>query len=209
MARLSQGAEFAKVQVQTMDAPAGWGRRLVVKDIFTTFDGSWEVGGNIFSLPRWARDAYLRPLGAPDYFEDAGGATHIFARVEDEQGRPVATEIRFWTNARLEIYEQTGKKKSGWANLFMNRDSAYDPEHERGAWSVVPAVPFAEAVAGVGLPYRWHVSTFIVWQWQPAKVEPMEPPVVTPGVDGDWGRVTRLEAEVAALKRLLGQWVGD
>lgn len=209
MPRLSQGAEFAKVAVQAVDAPAA-SRRLVVKDIFTTNDGSWEVGGNIFGVPRWARDQYLKPAGSPDYFDDAGGATHIFARVEDEQGRPVATQVRFWTNAGLEVVEDTGKKKSGWCNLFMNRDSAYDPEKERGAWAVQPVAPFADMVQGVGLPFRWHVSTFLVWQWQTvAPVEPPTPTEPTPGVAGDWGRVAKLEMDMAVLKRLLRQWSGE
>jgi hypothetical protein len=54
-------------------------------ELFTTRDGSWEPSDKPGTLPQWARDEHLRPFGAPDYFDDAGGDHHLFARVLDEQ----------------------------------------------------------------------------------------------------------------------------
>jgi len=142
MARLSQGAEFMKLQIEPVDPPAGFGK-YVVKDVFTTMDGSWDLNGTIFSITSWARNGYLKPMGAPDYFDDAGGATHLFARVEDENGRPLPKDVRFFTG-NLTVTENTGRKKSGWANMFMNGDSAFYVEQgQRGPWSAVPFVPHA------------------------------------------------------------------
>ncbi len=212
MARLSQGAEFMKLGIEAVDPPVGTGW-FKVKDIFTTMDGSWELNGTIFSIAKWARDTYLRPFGAPDYFDDAGGATHLFARVEDENGQALPKEVRFSTG-NLMIPVNTGQKKSGWANMFMNADSAFKPGPdggERGPWSAIPLVPHAETVTGLGLPYRWHVSTFVVWQWQPAQVvtPPIDPPI-DPPVDGDLAKqVAWCVREIKGLKTLLGQWTGE
>jgi hypothetical protein len=210
MARLSQGAEFMKLQIQPIDPPAGFGK-YVVKDIFTTADGSWDMNGTIFSITSWARNGYLKPMGSPDYFDDAGGATHLFARVEDENGRAKALDVRFFTG-NLAVAENTGQKKSGWANMFMNGDSAfYIEQGQRGPWSAIPLVPYAEAVTGLGLPNRWHVSTFVVWKWQPAQVvtPPIDPPVEPP-VGGDVEkRLAWCEREIRQLKGLLKQWTGE
>ena len=62
-----------------------------LKDLFTTCEGSWDPSHDMGSLPQWARDAYLRPPSADDYFDDAGGAQHLFARVLDLEGKPVKT----------------------------------------------------------------------------------------------------------------------
>jgi hypothetical protein len=169
------------------------------------------MNGTIFSITSWARNGYLKPMGSPDYFDDAGGATHLFARVEDENGRAKALDVRFFTG-NLAVAENTGQKKSGWANMFMNGDSAfYIEQGQRGPWSAIPLVPYAEAVTGLGLPNRWHVSTFVVWKWQPAQVvtPPIDPPVEPP-VGGDVEkRLAWCEREIRQLKGLLKQWTGE
>ena len=53
----------------------------LIKDVFTTINGSWEVSDAPYAIPQWARDEYLKPWGAPDYFDDAGADHHIFAAV--------------------------------------------------------------------------------------------------------------------------------
>lgn len=202
--RTSQSIDFMGLTVTPADVPAGKDH-FVVKDLFTTFDGSWELGGNIFALPGWARAAYLKPTGHPEHFDDAGGATHLFVRVEDGDGRPLNLDILFATTAGLTVRANTGGKRSGWCNLFMNRDSAFDPHAgERGPWSIrVDGVP-SELVSGLGLPFRWHVSTFVVFQRKRADDEvivvgPTEP--TEPGTLDD--RLSKLEAEFAELKRLV------
>ena len=40
-----------------------------VKDVFTTLLGSWDPSSGYGAIPQWARDAYLKPWGADDYFD--------------------------------------------------------------------------------------------------------------------------------------------
>src|SRR5690606_29859251 len=49
----------------------------LVKDVFTTRNGSWEPIALPGSVPQWARDEYLKPANAPDYFAEAGGDHHL------------------------------------------------------------------------------------------------------------------------------------
>ena len=206
--RLGQSVNFMRVEIDPADVLPGQDH-FVVKDIFTTFDGSWEQGGNIFAVPGWARADYLKPAGAADRFDDAGGATHLFVRVEDGAGQPLHADIVFRTTAGLTVRANTFQdgKRSGWCNLFMTRDSAFDPTAgERGPWSLrVDSVP-SDLVMGLGLPFRWHVSTFVVFQRRRADDGVI---VVPPPTDDLATRLTRLEAEFAELKRLVMGMIGD
>ena len=143
-----------------------------VKDIFTTRDGSWELSSTPGAVNRWARDEYLKPWGAADYFDDAGGDHHIFARLLDLNGNPVKERdsVLFWSDGFDKLgdpnysgyVKQTPKEKSGWANVVVF--SGYVPERkEIGPWSWCPTGA-ADVVVGGGLPANWHVSTFVVWQ---------------------------------------------
>jgi len=208
--RKAQSIDFMGVTVVPAVVAPGQDH-LVIKDLFTTFDGSWEPGGNIFALPAWARADYLKANGAPDRFDDAGGATHLFVRVEDGQGQALNMDIRFATSAGLTVRANAAEqgKRSGWCNLFMNRDSAFDPHAgQRGPWSVqVEGLP-GEVVQGLGLPFRWHVSTFVVFQRKRAEDEVI---IVPPPLPGDLeSRLARLEAEFAELRRLvMGMIAGE
>lgn len=213
MTRLSQGAEFSNLSI----APAEKVRPhyFIVKDIFTTADGSWEVGGNVFSIPRWARDAYLRPVGATDYFDDAGASTHLFARVENARGEPLNMDILLVSSGGLSMRFNTFSdgKRSGWCNMFMNRDSAYNPHAgEVGPWSMSVDVLNSDTVKGLGLPFRWHVSTFVVFQriaFDDTDKPPVDPPDGGDNRDELAERVAWLERDVTALKALMAQWTGD
>jgi hypothetical protein len=160
------------------DQPAG---ELVyrVKDIFTTRDGSWEPSDKPGSVTAWAREQYLRPWHAPDYFDDAGGDHHLFARVLDRNGQPLKQEglVRCWSDGfqKLGDINYTGyisltpKEKSGWANLVLF--TSYNPDRdERGPWCWCPAGA-ADVVVGGGMPYNWHVSFFVVWQLEQRQTE--------------------------------------
>lgn len=145
----------------------------VIKDIFTTRNGSWEPDNQPGSLPQWARDTYLKPLGAEDYFDDAGGDHHLFAAVIGLDGKlQRGQEIIFWSDG----YEQLGnpeyrgyvrrftKERSGWANIITGPGSSFVPERgESGPWCWAPAGA-AEVVCGGGLPANHHISFFVVWQ---------------------------------------------
>lgn len=144
-----------------------------LKDLFTTRDGAWEPSDKPGSVDLWARVRYLKPMNAPDYFDDAGASTHLFAAVIGLDGQLVrGQQIVFWSDglgqlanpAYQKYITQYTKEKSGWCNLFMAPSSSYVPERgESGPWCWCPAGA-ADVVVGGGLPARQHISTFAVWQ---------------------------------------------
>jgi hypothetical protein len=145
----------------------------LVKDIFTTRDGSWEQSDKPGSINQWARDAYLKPFGAPDYFDDAGADHHLFAAIIGLDGQLMRDkEVIFWSDG----FEQLGdagytgyvsrltKTHSGWANIVTGPSSNFIPERgEQGPWCWAPTGA-AEVVCGGGMPAKQHVSFFVVWQ---------------------------------------------
>lgn len=196
---------FAAMNLRIDEAPAGSGDRFVIKDLFTTVDGSWEPGGRLFSVPAWARATYLRPTGAPDYFDEAGATPNLFARVEDEKGKPLALDVLFKSSGGLLVRVNTFRpgKRSGWSELFMEQSSSFNPERgEAGPWSIRPENVNTETVVGCGRPFGWHVSTFVVWQLVAAPVDPEKPPVDPPGemqvIKLRIERPTRVEVEALA-----------
>jgi hypothetical protein len=155
------------------DKPAGDSVYRLV-DLFTTHSGSWEPAERTGSITPWAREKYLRPLGAPDFFDDAGGDHHLFARVLDADGRPVLRDdlIRYWSDGFERLGDSgyagyvfaTPKQKSGWAN--QPAFNSFSPERgEQGAWCWCPDGA-SDVVIGGGLPNNQHVSFFAVWQEQ-------------------------------------------
>jgi len=156
---------------QRLDQPTG-DIVYIVKDIFTTRDGSWEPSDRVGSIEPWARE-YLRPFGAPDYFDDAGGDRHLFAAVLGVDGQLIRQkEIIFWSDG----FEQLGdsgyneyvrretKSGSGWINIPIGPGSSFVPERgESGPWCWAPTGA-AQVVCGGGLPANQHVSFFVVWQ---------------------------------------------
>lgn len=155
------------------DNPAG---KVVyrLKDLFTTCEGQWDPSGEMGSLPQWARETYLRPWGADDYFDDAGGAQNLFARVLDLEGSPVKIKdlVIGWSDgfhllgqSNFEDYvtlTMTPKEKSGWGNQPI-WNKFYPDSGQRGAWCWCPRGA-SDVVWGGGLPYGHHISTFAVWQ---------------------------------------------
>lgn len=144
-------------------------------DLFTTESGSWEPSDKLGAVTPWAREKYLRPLSAPDFFDDAGGDHHLFARVLDASGRPMVAEglVRFWSDGLERLGDPhyngfisvTPKQHSGWANQPVF--NSFSPERgERGAWCWCPKGP-SDVVAGGGLPNNHHISFFAVWQAAP------------------------------------------
>ena len=145
-----------------------------LKDLFTTCEGLWDPSNEMGSLPQWARDEYLRSPSAPDYFDDAGGAQHLFARVLDLEGKPVKTSdlIIGWSDgfqllgqpnfAQYITMTMTPKERSGWGNQPI-WNKFYPDEGQRGAWCWCPRGA-SDVVCGGGLPNGHHISTFAVWQ---------------------------------------------
>lgn len=209
--RISEWAKKFGVRVEREIVPAGH-PVYRIKDIFTTRDGSWEPASIAGSIPQWARDAYLTKE-----FDDAGAATHLFGAVMRD-GVLIPGETFFcWTHAYNKNHTWIRSKKHGWANLFMSASSNFVPERgEVGPWAWQPITVPGDTVIGGGLPNRWHVSTFAVWEYTVEPGEPDDGGGTDPGDQPLAARVALLEqttkllsAEVKLLKQLLGQWVGD
>lgn len=174
--RISEWADYYNIKIKQLaerpDSPSG-DILYVVRDVFTTRNGSWEPIALPGSVPEWARDDYLKPVGAPDYFDDAGGDHHLFAAVIGLDGKLVrGQEIIFWSDgfealgdAEYNAYiHRATKERSGWANIITGPGSSFVPERdESGPWCWAPAGA-AEVVCGGGLPANHHISFFVVWQ---------------------------------------------
>ena len=210
--RISYWAKQFGIQITPFDAvaqpPAGATVYRVV-DIFTTRDGKWDPSNTPGSIEQWARDAYLKPFGAPDYFDDAGADHHIFGRVLGNNN----AIIHYYTHVNNDNHtEQRAKSHSGWANVVMYGSSSFVPERgELGPWAWKPAEPWADVVVGAGMPSKWHVSFFAVWRketYQPTE-KPVEPDAgggvpLLPSPD-----YAALEKRVAKIEALLNSWTGD
>jgi hypothetical protein len=193
---ISPGAQALGLSLQSRTPPAGATYAYALIDLFTTQDGSWEPDQKPYSVPAWARTKYLKPAGYPQYFDDAGGNHHLFARVEDEQGNPIALPIRFWSAGGENITTRlTGEKKSGWANLPIW--SSFDPATMRGPWLWGPDGALAVASGG-GLPFNQHVSCFAVWRRVKLDAPTPEPPLHMAAV---WAEINALQQRLDALKR--------
>lgn len=145
----------------------------VIKDIFTTRNGSWEPSDEFGSVPQWARDDYLKPWGAPDYFDDGGADRHLFIAVIGIDGELVRQQpVFFWSDGFNMLGDRTyhgyihrlTKQNSGWINIPMGPSSSYTPERgEAGPWCWAPNGR-SEVMVGGGVPARRHISVFAVWQ---------------------------------------------
>ncbi len=185
--RLGSWVEYLKTTIKRIserpDKPQGQ-IAYVIKDVFTTRDGTWEPAGKMGSVDAWAREAYLKPWGAPDYFDDAGADHHIFAYVLGLDGKFVPdAEIRYWSDG----FEQLGnptydgyvlrrtKVQSGWANIPMDGGANYFPESgQQGPWCWAPEGA-SEVFCGGGMPSNNHVSFFVVWQAVRQEAPPLLP----------------------------------
>jgi len=106
----------------------------LVKDIFTTRNGSFEPASEPGSIPQWARDAYLNAN-----FLEAGANHHLFAAIMGLDGELIKNhEIRYWSDGfdKLGDPDYTGyvreqtKASSGWANTVIFASSAYAPARD-------------------------------------------------------------------------------
>lgn len=158
----------------------------IIKDIFTTRDGQWDPADIVGSVDQWARDAYLKPMGAPDFFDDAGADHHLFAAIIGLDGQLMRdTEIIYWSDgfdklgdpAYNEYVSRLTKTHSGWANIPLSPGANYVPERgESGPWCWTPRGA-AEVICGGGMPAKQHISFFVVWQAvKKSAVQPEQPP---------------------------------
>ncbi len=153
----------------------------LIKDIFTTRDGSWEPSSVYGGVDGWARDGYLKPFGDPEYFDDAGADHHLFAAILDKEGKLLKNmDMLYWSDgfAQLGVSTYNGyvlgsngfryprtKERSGWANIVLDPGSNYAPDRgESGPWCWTPFGLPAEVMCGGGMPLKQHISVFVVWQ---------------------------------------------
>jgi len=183
--RISQGVEDlgykiiplherADVNLDAMDERASvW----VLKDVWTTLDGSWKSNTDdqrpfIWQAPRWASEDYLLPSGHPCYFDDAGGDHHVFgaclpigfegSNVDCQLLKGAGFIFNTWQDDKNTTMVEA-KDKSGWANIIMFASSNYSPDQTIGPWEWAK-FGASDIIQGAGMPWNHHVSWFAVWQ---------------------------------------------
>lgn len=173
-----------------------------VLDIFTTWNGSWNVesktaihaarvseaerreeneaalAGPLFGIDQWARDTYLFPTSDPRYNSDGGADHNIQVCVQGASGERLAGAGAVFTSDGAANLQPPGSsvvlrstEQHGWCNIPIfgndpdgNGSTCYPPA--QGPWSVarLSAIGASDVVVGIGLPWNWHVSTFVVYQ---------------------------------------------
>ena len=163
-----------------------------VTDIFTTRDGSWEPSDAPGSVPQWARDAYLKPWGHPQYFDDAGAAQNLFGGIAMNGNMIPHGTMHYYTYTDNQNHTNQRAKIHGWANIPI-----YGHSDVPGPWAWYPKNHnAADVVKGGGMPHGWHVSWFVVWEVV-ALPNTVTPPIIDPPVVP-----LTLEQRVARLERL-------
>lgn len=136
---------------------------MTVIDKWTTQEGSWDVDD---SHPYGIDLEHQVKYGNED-IPGKGGSTHIFVKAP-------AKSVTFRTADGLNDTE-VWQSSSGWTNFPMFHSSAYNPDKgERGPWEVW--VDGTKVVDGIGLPFGWHVSTFLVVGESGTSTGPTVPP---------------------------------
>lgn len=125
---------------------------LKVTDRFTTRDGEWFVSGK----PNGITKEELEKYGGED-IPGKGAAHHIFVRVPADA---FVVEFNTADGKNPAIYHKPGPLAGvAWINhpIFQG----YNPDAgEVGPWLV--RIDGEKVAEGIGLPYGWHVSTFLV-----------------------------------------------
>lgn len=155
----------------------------------------WDNNPNDeYSVPAWAREKYLFPPNDPRYCAEGGGDHNIFILCVDEQGNYIRTTDQYlagmfaWHNgegagvwlrsdAQIEpltkgdapTFHVQDAKSSGWANVVLSSDG-YNPDTGPGPWFACP-YGMSDIVGGMGMPWRWHLSFWFVFQRVPRAVD--------------------------------------
>jgi len=132
--------------------------KYVVTKRFTSRDGRLEVDDREYGMT----EDGLAVIG--DVAFHLGGATHIYAKTV---GGP-SNLLKFFTRDHGVpdvIVEE--KPESGWANHNIEHGSGYNPTRgEDGWWNVTVEGAESKVAEGIGLPFSWHVSTFVEFTWR-------------------------------------------
>lgn len=172
----------------------------VLKDLWSTYNGSWQYQNDSkWTPPQWAIQDYLKPVGDPMYFDDAGGDHHLFGAAIGLDGRlQVGKGLMFGSDglqlANPAAWAMKQAKQSGFANVELWSSSTYFPDQGKaGPWAWWP-VGLSDICYGAGMPYQHHVSTFGVWQ------EVLRSDPVDPGTGGTGTATPELLTELALLR---------
>lgn len=123
---------------------------------FTSRDGRLEVDSREYGM---TEDGLSQIIGVEKHL---GGATHIYAKTEGGSSNKFIASTRDGQH-NIPFDE---KPESGWANFSLEHGSAYNPSRgEEGWWNVQVADAPSEVAKGIGLPFSWHVSTFLIFTW--------------------------------------------
>lgn len=136
-----------------------------VIDRFTTQDGLWDVDASKkLGIDQAHRDKYADNPAK-------GAANHIHVKAAP------GTVIKFNTSdGKNPVEFMTGP--SGWVNLGITHDASYNPDTGAvGPWGVW--ANGEQVASGIGLPYGWHVATFLVLGDGDAPTPTLPPLVVT------------------------------
>lgn len=130
--------------------------KYILSDVWTTEFGSWEPNGGEYSIPQWARDAYMGRMPL------TGGDHHMYVLVLGKDGKPVANaNVAFFSRDGQTVTKTTNDK--GFCEQEVYGSSSFVPERgEHGAWSFRPGS--GETLHGFGMPSKRHVSIFGVWR---------------------------------------------
>lgn len=134
------------------------------------------LGEPIFGIDQWARDEYLFPPNDPRYLTEGGADHHILVCVQNAEGERVSGAGVVFTSDGPQFLQPPNDpekvatlttKTHGWCDLAMYASSQSDPPAP-GPWSTsrLAMGGVSDIVTGMGLPWRWHVSTFIVYEAQ-------------------------------------------
>lgn len=147
-----------------------------LKDRFTTHHGHLIPGET-----EWSITPEMLAKYGPVMPDGKGCATCIFVRLEGGPSKEVFFET---TGGHHETHPIDAQ---GWAHTTMaNPGSGYNPNNNVGPWSVQAAGAPSQTVDGIGLPLGEHVTTWVVFLWDPhgedidEGPDPIEPPVGQP-----------------------------
>lgn len=128
-----------------------------VVDVFTARDGNLDPNGDPrqYGITKAMMDKY------GDELQGKGCATCIFVKLE---GGTSDTVYGVTTDGYA---EEPKVAQDRWAHINMyNPGSGYNPDNNKGPWSVRSKFGNSEVVTGIGLPYGWHVTTYVVFKWE-------------------------------------------
>lgn len=123
---------------------------------FTSRDGKMEVDPRLYGMTQHGLDVVGNKKS------QLGGATQIFSRIDGGAAKNI-----YYFPRQGQGFVKEPKPESGWCIFDMTHDNAgYNPANgEIGWWNAKVDGADSEVAGNIGLPFSWHVSTFLVFAW--------------------------------------------